>query len=117
MILFTLLAMQVAVSGIADDAEGCTDKEGPRALSACYSDHATQWELRMEKAYANAFKSPNGYDRAALARSQTQWIKYRHSECDFYAKQKGTMGYIQSSYCHLDLNRRRALELEAIPLP
>jgi uncharacterized protein YecT (DUF1311 family) len=117
MLISVMLALQVAVSGVSDETEGCTDKEGPRILSACYSDHAAQWEQRMAAAYPSAMKAQDKKQRTALATSQARWLAYRRAECGFYANPEGSLAYIQSAYCMLDLTRRRALELEELPLP
>ncbi|MEO5774170.1 MAG: lysozyme inhibitor LprI family protein [Sphingomicrobium sp.] len=117
MLIFMAAALQVSVFGITDDTEGCTDKEGTIALSSCYSERAEIYDKRMRAAYPVALHFAHGDQRKALVRSQQAWLKYRDAECEFYNLEQGTIHFIQSAYCMLDLTRRRALELEQYPLP
>ncbi len=118
MILVAALALQAWLSGLPkDSAEGCHDKDGTIALSSCYSEHADAWQKRLDAAYPEALKFAEERQRDALRRAQSAWLKYRDATCDFYNLTPGSIHYIQSAYCILDLNRHRALELEEFILP
>ncbi len=118
MLIVAAIALQVALSGLPrDTTEGCNDKVGTVALSSCYSEHADAWEKRLNAAYPVALDFVDGPQRKALQRAQSAWLKYRYATCDFYNLVPGSVHYIQGAYCMLDLNRRRALELEEYVLP
>lgn len=113
-----VLALQVALAGLPQDlAEGCNDKEGTVALSSCYSEHANHWAERLNAAYPAALQHVKAPQRQGLKRAQAAWIEYRDATCDFYNLTPGSIRLIQGAYCVLDLNRRRALELEEFILP
>jgi uncharacterized protein YecT (DUF1311 family) len=118
MTIFTVIALQVALSGLPrDTTEGCNDKDGTVALSSCYSEHADAWQKRLDAAYPITLDYVRSSQRKALRRAQLAWLKYRDATCDFYNLVPGSVHYIQGAYCMLDLNRQRALELEEYILP
>lgn len=113
-----IIALQVALTGLPlDTMEGCNDKDGTVALATCYSEHAAVWGKRLQAAYPDALDHVEGPQRKALARAQRAWVKYRDATCQFYNLTPGSIHYIQSAYCMLDLTRNRALELEEYVLP
>jgi uncharacterized protein YecT (DUF1311 family) len=116
--VLAVIALQVALSGLPrDTTEGCNDKDGTIPLSSCYSKHADAWQKRLNAAYPLTLKSVDGPQRKALQRAQSAWLEYRHATCEFYNLVSGSIHYIQSAYCVLDLTRSRALELEEYVLP
>jgi uncharacterized protein YecT (DUF1311 family) len=118
MMLIVALALQISTSGLpSDSTEGCIDKDGTTALSSCYSEHADAWQKRLDAAYPATLKFVKEPQRNALRLAQLAWLKYRDATCKFYNLTPGSIHYIQGAYCMLDLNRRRALELEDFILP
>ncbi|MEP7004364.1 MAG: lysozyme inhibitor LprI family protein [Sphingomonas bacterium] len=113
-----MVALQVALTGLPQDStEGCTDKNGTTALSACYSGRADVWEKRLLAAYPLALQHVEGPQREALKRAQNAWLKYRDATCNFYNLERGSIHFIWGAYCSLDLTRNRTLELEQYVLP
>jgi uncharacterized protein YecT (DUF1311 family) len=116
--LAIFIAFQVALAGLPQDlTEGCNDKDGTVALSSCYSEHADAWERRLRAAYPAALRHATGPQRGALKKAQAAWLKYRDATCNFYNLEPGSIHFIQSAYCVLDLNRNRTLELEDYVTP
>jgi len=82
-------------------------------IVTCQKGNLALLEKRLAKAYAKALAmTDNAKQRKQLEIAQSQWLKFRDANCDYYELADGTIARIRGGICMLDLTRTRAKELE-----
>jgi len=79
----------------------------------CISAETKRQDARLNKAYKEVMGQLSLTRKKHLQEAQRAWIKYRDTNCNFYADPDGgTMATVNSSDCFLSATAARAKELE-----
>ena len=90
-----------------DKSEGVTSN-----MLDCISDETKLQDKKLNDAYKLALKNVESRSKQ-LQEAQRSWIKYRDTNCNFYADPDGgTIASINSNSCFLEATAQRAKELE-----
>ncbi|MBV9260015.1 MAG: DUF1311 domain-containing protein [Pseudolabrys sp.] len=82
----------------------------------CFKLQTTQWDKRLNAAYAKALQLARGRQRDQLRASQRLWVQFRDSNCLFFDLGEGTIARIEAGSCMLRMTKLRACELESVDL-
>ena len=108
--------------GITKDFKPCMERAQAQpqekmgdALFSCLEAERKKQDARVTKAYQTALARLPAEGKKRLTLSQQNWAKFRDSNCNFYADEKGAPPVnLNNSDCRLGVNVSRAAELENV---
>ena len=106
-----------ADDGLSAKYSSCMDKSGGVTVDmlGCIGEETKSQDARLNKAYKAVSTAIEPSRAKALQDAQRAWIKYRDTNCNFYADPEGgTMATVTSNDCILTTTADRAKELEGI---
>ncbi len=97
--------------------DACIDKNGSTAgMVECTDKAYAAWDKELNKNYGELMRALNPKQKEALRLAQLEWIKYRDLEFksidSVYDTLKGTMYIPMRISAHLEVIKKRALELK-----
>ena len=81
-------------------------------ITMCFHGDHVRAEKRMNRAYRAVLSRVEGEERAKLEASQRAWMRYREADCDFYARDGGSLEDANLGACRGYLDNVRAKDLE-----
>ncbi|MBD9362850.1 lysozyme inhibitor LprI family protein [Methylomonas fluvii] len=111
---FTVAAGEAKLSS---QYSACMDKSEGVTVSMldCIADETKLQDDRLNKAYKSALKSIDPARVKALQDAQRAWVKFRDSNCGFYANPDGgTAATISANDCVMSSTAERAQEIESL---
>ena len=108
--------------GISKDFKPCMERAQAQpqekmgdALFSCLEAERKKQDARVTKAYQTALSRLPAEGKKRLTLAQQNWAKFRDSNCNFYADEKGAPPVnLNNSDCRLGVNVSRAAELENV---
>jgi len=96
----------------------CIDKDATTAgMANCAIQSMEAWDKELNLVYAKLMKRLDGKGKAALKKSQIQWLKYRDDEFEFIAAYydgfEGTMYVPMRAEDEADLIKQRTIKLRS----
>ncbi len=102
-------------TGLSKQYSSCMEKAAgvTSDMLDCISAETKRQDARLNKAYKEVMGQLSLTRKKHLQEAQRAWIKYRDTNCNFYADPDGgTMATVNSSDCFLSATAARAKELE-----
>lgn len=121
-----LVLMGAATCVIADDGgfsrsfSTCMDKAGgvTQGMVECIDAEVKRQDVRLNKAYKAVMADLSAARRDELQGVQRLWLKFRETNCRFYADPDGgSMARVEANHCFLSMTAARARELEGFGKP
>jgi len=103
--------------GLSKKYDACMDGAGGVTASMldCIGAEADRQDKRLNKAYKALMAAQTPERKKQLLEVQRLWLKYRETNCSFYADPDGgTAAQLAANGCFLDTTARRAKELESL---
>ncbi len=114
--LIFLLLLALPVPSLAEmyDAEyqKC-NKLTTVGIVDCVGVATKNWDRRLNDSYRALMERSEVEQQAPLKATQRLWIKYRDSNCAFYAYGPGTIAQIHAAECMRAMTKARTCELQA----
>ena len=83
----------------------------------CMERQRQYWDGKLTAAYQQALKDAEPAQRDLLRAAERAWIKYRDTNCDYYAAGEGSISRVNAAWCMRDMTEKRAKELVESPYP
>jgi uncharacterized protein YecT (DUF1311 family) len=113
-LLAALLAAPVQAETVTwyDAAYQPGAESSTQGMVECIAAQTEDGDPRLNAAYGALMKQHSGERRTALRDVQRLWMRYRDTNCGFYAAAEGTISRIAAAECLRVMTATRALELE-----
>jgi uncharacterized protein YecT (DUF1311 family) len=94
-------------------AEPCANAETQAEMNNCAGREYKTADAVLNQIYRQFVSMLNDEEKSQLKEAQTAWLKYRDTNCDFFADQYkgGSMRPMILGYCLADMTRNRTTEL------
>jgi uncharacterized protein YecT (DUF1311 family) len=107
-----------SIDPIESRLEQCIDKDPTTAgMTNCTIQSAEAWDKEMNAVYSKLLNRLDANGKAALLKSQRQWLSFRDSETEFiaayYAGFQGTMYLPMRAGDRADLIKERTIKLRS----
>lgn len=102
-------------AGLSKHFSACMDKSGGVTVDMldCIGAETKIQDARLNKAYKNVMSQLSPARKKQLQDAQRAWIKYRDTNCNFYADPDGgTMATVSLNDCFMSATASRAKEIE-----
>lgn len=114
----TAYAQEASVHPIDKALDACTDKDSSTAGMVRCNDRAyAMWDKELNKNYTELMRKLSPAGKQLLKAAQLEWLRYRDAEFklvdSIYDGLEGTMYIPMRIYSHLEIVKKRALELSA----
>lgn len=114
--LFFVLLLALPIPSLAEmyDAEyqKCNELT-TQGIVECVGVATKEWDRRLNGSYRALMERSDAQQQAPLKATQRLWIKYRDSNCGFYANGAGTIARIEAAECMRAMTKARTCELQA----
>jgi len=102
---------------ISKEYDSCMDRSGGVTIEMieCMVQEFKKQDARLNREYKKTMSQLSDERKKALLEAQRAWIKYRDSNCAFYADPEGgSMARVLANSCVLSMTAERADEISSI---